>query len=104
MEDFEDITGWQQELHEFKGTEEGWQYFDTSISIAGTTRRGFRRPQMLKFHQVIQVSELLLKHSELRSALQDYIDWVKFSDAIPEMSENHPKFAQSSSSVSDHTW
>ncbi|WP_305986118.1 hypothetical protein [Roseibium sp. MMSF_3544] len=71
MADFEDITGWQDELEAFEKTEEGRAFF------AGNKRyRGRKMP----YENVVQMVDLIFADEELHEALKKGIWWTAYTE------------------------
>jgi len=65
MADFENITGWREELAEYKETEE-WKAMEAS---------GIRAEMPLSL--LYEFAQLLLKHEEMRKAMQIKHEWFE---------------------------
>jgi len=71
MADFEDITGWREELEAFEKTEEGRAFF------AGNKRyRGVKMP----YENVVQMVDLIFADEELHEALKKGIWWTAYTE------------------------
>ncbi len=75
MADFEDITGWREELQAYyeEGGQEAVDYIyrhDPEVFLVST-----------RLSQVQRFAELLLKDPELRDATAQQMEWLKVVDA-----------------------
>jgi hypothetical protein len=71
MADFDDITGWRDELETFEKTEEGRAFF------AGNKRyRGVKMP----YENVVQMVDLIFADEELHEALKKGIWWTAYTE------------------------
>ena len=69
MADFEDITGWREELAAFEKTEEGRAFF------AGNKRYGGRK---VPYENVVQMVELIRGDEELHEALKKTLWFAQY--------------------------
>lgn len=71
MADFDDITGWREELAAFEETDEGKAFF--------AERKRLRR-QKVPYENVVQLVELILADEELHEALRKQIWFIAYSE------------------------
>jgi hypothetical protein len=83
MADFDDITGWREELEAFEATEEGLRFFE---------RYGMGAPK-LTFEQEVRFAEELFRHEEIHEALKISAKWVKFLDDNPDFGREDENFS-----------
>lgn len=83
MADFDDITGWREELEAFEATEEGRAFF---------SKYGMGAPK-LTFEQVVRYAEELFRHEEIHEALKESAKWVKFLDDNPDFGREDENFS-----------
>ncbi|QFT30962.1 hypothetical protein FIV00_10780 [Labrenzia sp. THAF82] len=83
MADFDDITGWREELEAFKATDEGRVFFG---------KFGWGNATRLTFEQEVRFAEELFRHDEIREALKKSAKWVKFLDDNPEFGQEDERF------------
>ncbi|WP_269580836.1 hypothetical protein [Roseibium sp. Sym1] len=83
MADFEDISGWREELAAFERTEEGKAYFG---------EYGAKPSPKLPFETVLHVGELMQRHEELHQAVTRIVAWEKFLDEHPELDQEADAF------------
>ncbi|MCV0425174.1 MAG: hypothetical protein K5905_06860 [Roseibium sp.] len=82
MADFDDITGWREELTAFKATEEGRKFFETNRMSA----------PKLTFEQEVRYAEELFRHEEILEALKISAKWVKYLDENPDFGQEDERF------------
>ncbi|MBG6148570.1 hypothetical protein [Roseibium album] len=82
MADFEDITGWQDELEAFEKTEEGRKFFSD----------GWGNAIKLTFEQEVRYAEELFRHEEIHEALKKSAKFVKYLDDNPEFGQDDEGF------------
>ncbi|WP_029060944.1 hypothetical protein [Labrenzia sp. DG1229] len=82
MADFEDITGWREELEAFEKTEEGRTFFRDSWGNA----------IKLAFAQEVRFAEELFRHEEILEALKKSAKWVKYLDDNPDFGQDDEGF------------
>ncbi|WP_298986390.1 hypothetical protein [uncultured Roseibium sp.] len=82
MADFDDISGWREELETFEATEEGRAFF---------SKYGMGAPR-LTFEQEVRFAEELFQHDEIRAALEKSAKWVKFLDDNPDFGQEDEHF------------
>ncbi|MCV0425173.1 MAG: hypothetical protein K5905_06855 [Roseibium sp.] len=83
MADFDDITGWREELEAFKATEEG-RFFFGEYGWGNTTK--------LTFEQEVRYAEELFRHEEIYEALKKSAKFVKYLDDNPEFGREDERF------------
>jgi iron only hydrogenase large subunit-like protein len=71
MANFDDITGWREELAAFEKTEEGQAFF------AENKRYGGRK---MPYENVVQMVDLILTNKELHEALKKKIWFVAYTE------------------------
>ncbi|WP_298986388.1 hypothetical protein [uncultured Roseibium sp.] len=71
MADFDDISGWREELEAFEKTEEGQTFF------AENKRYGGRK---MPYENVVQMVDLILTDEELHEALKKGIWWTAYAE------------------------
>ncbi|MCR9057869.1 MAG: hypothetical protein NXI02_11080 [Rhodobacteraceae bacterium] len=82
MADFEDITGWWEELEAFRETEEGRTFFSD----------GRKNYSKLTFEQEVRYAEELFRHEEIHEALKKSAKFVKYLDDNPEFGQDDEGF------------
>ncbi|MCV0425948.1 MAG: hypothetical protein K5905_10775 [Roseibium sp.] len=82
MADFDDITGWREELEAFEATEEGRKFFE---------KHGMGAPK-LTFEQEVRYAEELFRHEEILEALKISAKWVKYLDDNPDFGQEDERF------------
>lgn len=83
MANFDDITGWREELEAFEKTEEGRTFFE---------KYGMGAPK-LTFEQEVRYAEELFRHEEIHEALKMSAKWVKFLDDNPDFGREDENFS-----------
>jgi len=83
MADFEDITGWQDELEAFEESEEGKAYFRQHLNDRETD---------LPFDIVLDLAGLMLKHEELRDAVRQRAAFRAFLKTRPDLTNDDDEF------------
>ncbi|WP_156958575.1 hypothetical protein [Labrenzia sp. DG1229] len=71
MADFEDITGWRDELEAFEKTEEGRAFFAGDKSY---------RDVKMPYENVVQMVDLIFADEELHEALKKGIWWIAYTE------------------------
>ncbi|MES0811302.1 hypothetical protein ABLO27_17585 [Roseibium sp. SCPC15] len=84
MANFDDITGWREELEAFEATEEGRNFFG---------KYGWRNATTLTFEQEVRFAEELFRHDEIHEALKKSAKWVKFLDENPDFGRDDENFS-----------
>ncbi|MES0811303.1 hypothetical protein ABLO27_17590 [Roseibium sp. SCPC15] len=84
MADFDDITGWREELEAFEATEEGRAFFG---------KHGKAKATKLTFEQEVRYAEELFRHEEIHEALKKSAKWVKFLDDNPDFGREDENFS-----------
>lgn len=83
MADFDDITGWREELEVFEESEERKAYFRQHLN--DSERR-------LPFDVVLDLAELMLKHEELRDAVRQRAEFRAFIQTRPDLTNDDDEF------------
>ncbi|WP_281927327.1 hypothetical protein [Roseibium album] len=83
MADFEDITGWREELEVFEESEEGKAYFRQHLNDRETD---------LPFDVVLELADLMLKHKELRDAVRQRAEFRAFLKTRPDLTNDDDEF------------
>jgi hypothetical protein len=83
MADFDDITGWREELETFEATEEGKAYFGLFGPVGGPN---------VPFENVVQLAGLILRHEELYHALKKKVAWSDYTDTHPDLEHDDDEF------------
>ncbi|MES0811300.1 hypothetical protein ABLO27_17575 [Roseibium sp. SCPC15] len=83
MADFDDITGWREELEAFEATEEGQMFFG---------EYGWGEATELTFEQEVRFAEELFQHDEIHEALRKSAKFVKFLDDNPDFGREDEGF------------
>lgn len=83
MADFDDITGWQEELEVFEETEEGRAYFRQHLND---------RESELPFDVILELAGLMLKHDEIRDAVRQEVEFRAFLKTRPELTNDDDEF------------
>jgi hypothetical protein len=83
MADFDDITGWREELEAFKATEEGRTFFG---------KYGWGKATNLTFEQEVRYAEELFRHEEIHEALKKSAKFVKYLDVNPDFGQDDEHF------------
>ena len=83
MADFEDITGWREELEAFEESEEGKTYFRQHLNDQETD---------LPFDVVLELAGLMLKHKELRDAVTQRAEFRAFLKTRPDLTNDDDEF------------
>jgi hypothetical protein len=84
MADFEEITGWREELEAFEATEEGRNFFD---------EYGWENATELTLEQEVRFAEELFRHKEVHEALKKSAKWVKFLDDNSDFGREDENFS-----------
>jgi len=83
MADFEDITGWQDELEVFEESEEGKAYFRQHL---------YDSERRLPFDVILELAGLMLKHEELRDAVRQRAAFRAFLKTRPDLTNDDDEF------------
>ncbi|MCV0425172.1 MAG: hypothetical protein K5905_06850 [Roseibium sp.] len=83
MADFDDITGWREELEAFEATEEGRTFFG---------EYGWGTATKLTFEQEVRFAEELFRHEEILEAFKKSAKFVKFLDDNPDFGREDEGF------------
>ncbi|MCV0425175.1 MAG: hypothetical protein K5905_06865 [Roseibium sp.] len=83
MADFDDITGWREELAAFEATEEGRTFFG---------EYGWENATKLTFEQEVRFAEELFRHEEILESLKKSAKWVKYLDDNPDFGREDEHF------------
>ncbi|CTQ59794.1 hypothetical protein [Roseibium album] len=82
MADFDDITGWREELEAFEKTEKGRTFFSD----------GRKNYSKLTFEQEVRYAEELFRHEEIHEALKKSARFVKYLDDNPDFGQDDEGF------------
>ncbi len=88
MADFDDITGWREELAAFEKTEEGRAFFDKYSSWDRTKPRAPKLP----YETILHFAELFLRHPEVLEALKKSGAWRDYLTANPDFGRDDEGF------------
>ncbi|MFC6657281.1 hypothetical protein ACFQEX_18335 [Roseibium salinum] len=88
MADFEDITGWREELAAFEATDEGRAFFNKYSSWDRTKGRAPKLP----YETVIQFAELYFRHPEILEAMKKSEAWLDYLNANPDFGRDDEGF------------
>ena len=84
MADFEDITGWREELMQFREKEKQMKEYNRSLSV----KQKHHSPLKAPLSKVLELAELVQRHTEIRIILDEIRDWgQKYRGENPE---DHP--------------
>ncbi|WP_281927331.1 hypothetical protein [Roseibium album] len=83
MADFEDITGWREELEAFEESEEGKAYFRQHL---------YDSERRLPFDVILELAGLMLKHEELRDAVRQRAEFRAFLKTRPDLTNEDDEF------------
>lgn len=86
MADYEDISGWREELLEFKNSDEGQAYFRRFSVVS------LQLPPAVSRQIPIKLAELLLKFPELRSAVDATVKFQSIREKFPNIDDSHPEW------------
>ena|GEM_PF-1401521 len=88
MADFDDITGWREELAAYEATEEGRAFFDKYSSWDRTRPRAPKLP----YETILHFAELHLRHPEILEALKKSGSWFEYLNANPDFGRDDEGF------------
>jgi len=95
MADFDDITGWEEELAAFEATEEGKAHFERSQLLPGKTIRTNKPIPKLPLSYLMELSALMMENRTLKEALDQEYAWHELLEEVDargeEMTEQHPE-------------
>ncbi|MET1411679.1 hypothetical protein ABVF61_05395 [Roseibium sp. HPY-6] len=83
MADFEDITGWREELEAFEESEEGKAYFWQHLNDSEIR---------LPFDVILELAGLMLKHDDIRDAVRRRMEFRAFLETRPDLTENDDEY------------
>ena len=86
MATFDDISGWREELADYKASDEGKAYYN---------RYPLSSPEpvpVVSSEIPIRLAELLVTHAELRSAIEAIVDFEAVRAQHPEVGPGHPEW------------
>ncbi|QFT30977.1 hypothetical protein K1718_09615 [Roseibium porphyridii] len=86
MADFDDITGWRDELKAFRQSDEGKAYFEEYEIGSGKIA-----PKM-PFENALELAGLMLRHQEIYQALLKGIEWNRILEERPNFFHDHPDY------------
>ena len=95
MADFDNITGWQEELAAFKATEEGRRYFNTYERAPGKNYLIPKTPPDIRLSTIFDLAEQYFKHAELREAVEYWVEWGDAEAANINLQYDDPQYFQS---------
>ena len=95
LADFDDITGWQEELAAFEATEEGRRYFNTSERVPGKKYLITKTPPNIPLSTVFDLAEQYFEHAELREAIEYWVEWGAAEAANINLKYDDPQYFQS---------
>lgn len=95
MADFENIIGWQEELDEFKQTEQGQDYFDTIEAVPGKSYKVRKQLPKLPFSYIVELAELYLIHDELKETIDYWVEWGRIEESNLNLEFDDPEYFQS---------
>ncbi|WFE91596.1 hypothetical protein K1718_09620 [Roseibium porphyridii] len=86
MADFDDITGWRDELKAFRQSDEGKAYFEEYAIGSGKIA-----PKM-PFENALELAGLMLRHQEIYQALLKGIEWGRLLESRPNFFPDNPDY------------
>ncbi|TYC64217.1 hypothetical protein FMN50_01415 [Rhodobacterales bacterium] len=88
MADFDDITGWREELKAFEATGEGKVFFRTYRSWGGDKPKAPKLP----FATLLHFAEVHLRFPEIETALKKKEAWLDYLNANPDFGRDDEGF------------
>lgn len=96
MANFNDITGWEDELAAYEKTEEGKEHFRTVDLLPSGTAATSRKFPKIPLSYSIELTELMLRHEEIKALLDQEMAWTDLiykADARDDpITEDHPDY------------